>query len=219
MPQPDIARRNMIEGQLRPNKITDDALIDALAAIPREEFVPRAMQRIAYIDGDIALGGGRYLPEPMILAGLIQAAQVKKTDIVLDIGCGTGYASAVLGHLAGTVVAIDRDPVMVQAADKLLHDLDICNAAAVTQANLRAGYAQQGPYDVILINGAVNDVPLEIKKQLAEGGRLVAVLSRNGRMGNAIMITRKKEGLLTETLFDAAAPLLAGFETPDAFKF
>jgi protein-L-isoaspartate(D-aspartate) O-methyltransferase len=138
----------MIQCQVRTNKVTDPALIETLRSVPRERFVPGSLEGIAYVDEDIAIGNGRYLSEPMVLARLIQAAQVGKGDVVLDIGCGTGYSTAVLGHLAATVVGIEQDKGMVQQADRLLHDLDICNTAIVQRADLREGYAQQGPYNV-----------------------------------------------------------------------
>ena len=212
-------RKNMINGQVRTNKVTDPALLDALRVVPRERFVPGHLQGIAYIDEDIAIGNGRYLPEPMVLARLVQAAGVGKGDIVLDIGCGTGYSSAVLGHLAATVVGIEHDKDMMQQADRLLHDLDICNTAVVQRADLCEGYAQQGPYNVILINGSVPSVPEKIKSQLADGGRLVTVLSKRGHMGSAVLMTRAGETFDTRVLFDAATPTLAGFEAPETFVF
>lgn len=213
------ARENMVEGQIRPNRVTDAAIVAAMREIPRERFVPRHLQSVAYADEDIAIGNGRYLPEPMVLARLVQAAEVKKTDIVLDIGCGTGYSSALLGHLANTVIGLERDKGMAQEADRLLHALGIVNTAVVRQDDLREGYAQQGPYDVILINGAVAEVAENIKAQLADGGRLVTVVSRKGHMGIAVLITRAGGAFTQQVLFDAATPLLAGFEAPDAFEF
>lgn len=213
------SRENMVEGQIRPNRVTDPLLIDAMRTIPRERFVPRHLQNVAYVDEDIALGNGRYLPEPMVLARLLQEAKISKSDIVLDIGCGTGYSSALIGHLASTVIGIEKDGNMTQAADQLLHELGIVNAAVLPCQDLRDGYAQQGPYDVILINGSVPVVPEKIKDQLAIGGRLITVLSKKGHMGSAVLITRQGEGFLTRLLFDAATPTLAGFESPDIFTF
>jgi protein-L-isoaspartate(D-aspartate) O-methyltransferase len=213
------ARKNMVENQLRPNKVTDTAVLEAMSRIPREQFVPRHLQSAAYVDEDVPLGNGRYLREPAIVARLIQEAGVRKKDIVLDIGCNSGYSSAVLGHLADTVVGLEFDDHLADEADKLLHDLDICNAIVVRQKDLREGYAQQGPYDVIFINGSVPAVPEKIKSQLAEGGRLVTVLSENGHMGTAILMTRTRENFSTRVLFDAATPTLSGFEQKKGFVF
>ena len=215
----DLARKNMIDGQLKPNKVTDVRIIDAVSKIPREKFVPGHLKSIAYIDEDIAVGKGRFLPEPMVLARLVQEAGIVKGDIVLDIGCGTGYSTAVLGHLAGTVVGIEHNKDMAEEADKLLHDLDIVNAVVIQQQDLREGYAQQGPYNVILINGSVPAVPDKIRLQLADGGKLVTVLSNRGHMGSAVLITRVGGSFETRVLFDAATPTLAGFESPKTFAF
>lgn len=209
----------MVESQIRTNKVTDGGLISAMRKIPREKFVPRHLQGVAYADEDIALGGGRWLREPMVLARLIQEADIKKTDLVLDIGCGTGYSTAVLGHLASTVVGLEQNKDMSDEADRLLHDLDIVNAVVIQQKDLREGYAQQGPYDAILINGSVPVVPDKIKSQLADGGRLVTVLSTRGHMGNAVLITRFGESFSTRVLFDAATPTLSGFEASKTFEF
>jgi protein-L-isoaspartate(D-aspartate) O-methyltransferase len=215
----DRARENMIKGQLCPNKVTDLSLIEALIKVPREVFVPRHLQHIAYADEDIDLGNGRYLAETRVLARLIQAAEIKKSDVVLDIGCGTGYSAALLGQLAGTVVGVEENQRMAEEADKLLHDLDICNAVVVHKNTLQEGYAQQGPYNVILLNGSVPAVPERIRMQLAEGGKLVTVLSRDGHMGSAIMMLRSGDHFSTRVLFDAAMPVLAGFKRKEGFVF
>lgn len=209
----------MVESQLRTNKVTDKPLLDAMRKIPRESFVPRHLQGFAYVDEDIPLGKGRWLREPIIIARLIQAAEVKRDDLVLDIGCNTGYTTAVLGHLAGTVVGLEFDEQLAKEADKLLHDLDVCNAVVVRQPQLREGYASQGPYNVILINGSVPVVPDVIKAQLADGGRLVTVISEKGSMGSAAIITRHGDTFSTKLLFDAATPTLMGFEAQKKFAF
>lgn len=218
------ARKNMVDGQLLPNKITDPALIDALRRIPRENFVPEEMRGIAYVDEDIAIGGGRYLPEPLVLARLLQEASLKRTDVVLDIGSGTGYAAAIMGNLAGTVVGLESNAAMAAAAESMLRDLGVINAAVVHQPDLRQGYPQQGPYNVILINGSVPHVPENILQQLADGGRLLTVRSQTkikgrGYMGTGIMITRRGAHFAMQSLFDAATPTLSGFESPEAFVF
>lgn len=209
----------MVECQLRPNKVTDAALLDAVRKIPREQFVPRHLQSVAYVDEDVPLGNGRYLREPVIVARLIQEAGVQKDDIVLDIGCNTGYSTAVLGHLAGTVVALEAEDHFADEAEKLLHDLDICNVVVVRQKDLREGYSQQGPYDVIFINGSIPVVPAKIRAQLADGGRLVTVLSDLGHMGTATLMTRSGDSYSSRALFDAATPTLKGFEAEKTFVF
>lgn len=213
------ARENMVECQLRPNRVTDEAIIDAMRKIPREKFVPRHLQGFAYVDEDVPLGNGRYLREPVIVARLIQAANIQKSDVVLDIGCNTGYSTAVMGHLAATVVGLEMEDTLANEADKLLHDLDIINVVVVRHGKLSEGYAAQGPYNVILINGSVPAVPDGIKAQLAEGGRLVTVVSKHGHMGQAVLIERHGDHFSTRVLFDAATPTLVGFEAAKSFAF
>lgn len=215
----DLARKNMIDGQIKPNKVTDAALLQAISIVPRERFVPRHLQSLAYVDEDIALGNGRYLPEPMVIARLIQEARIERDDLVLDIGCGTGYSTALIGHLAATVVGIESDRALADEADKLLHDLEVLNAVVVHQHDLRHGYAQQGPYQVIVINGSIPEVPADILGQLANGGRLVTVLSKKGNMGQAVIVRRHVDNFVTQNLFDAATPTLSGFEKPAGFEF
>lgn len=213
------ARKNMVDGQLLPNKITDSGLIGAMRQIPRESFVPAAMQGIAYIDEDIALGNGRYLPEPLVLARLLQAANLRKTDVVLDIGCGTGYSAAVMSCLAATVVGLEQNSGLASAAENQLRELGLCNVAVVQQGDLRLGYAGQGPYNVILINGSVPEIPVALLQQLADGGRLITVRAGKRDMGTAVMVTRRGDNFATRSLFDAAMPTLAGFEKTEGFVF
>ena len=170
----EIARANMVDNQIKTNRVTDLRLIEALERLPRERFVPEAKRGIAYVDEDIDLGGGRWLMEPMVLARLLQAADVQRDEMVLVIGCATGYAAAVLAHLAGTVVALESDEALAAAAEAAVADLEIDNLVVVRGA-LTAGYAKQAPYNVILIDGAVAEIPPEICDQLSEGGRLVTV--------------------------------------------
>ena len=213
------ARENMVEGQVRPNKVTHPGLLDAMRFVPRERFVPRHLQHIAYVDEDIPLGNGRYLPEPMVLARLVQAAEIRAEDVVLDIGCGTGYSAAILGQLAATVVGLEQNAQMTAEADRLLHELGVVNAVVIQQEDLRQGYAQQEPYDVIVINGSVPHVPETILHQLSDGGRLVTVQSKKGHLGQAVLMTRKGNAFETRILFDAAVPTLSGFEIPQFFVF
>lgn len=212
------ARLNMVEGQVKPNRVTDGALLNAMANVPRELFVPAASRGIAYVDEDISIGGGRYLLEPMVFARLVQEAGVGKEDVVLDIGCGTGYSTAVLARLANTVVALESDADFADRAGDLLSDMNVDNAVIV-KGGLPAGHAAQGPYPVILINGAVAEAPQALFDQLADGGRLVTVLAGKGRVGRAVLYRRIGEIVSRRELFDASTPLLPGFEPVPAFEF
>ncbi|WP_421709784.1 protein-L-isoaspartate O-methyltransferase family protein [Algihabitans sp.] len=212
------ARINMVESQLRTNRVWNHRLLEAFETLPRESFVPEKARGFAYVDEDLPIGQGRFVMEPMVLARLIQAAAIQDGDMVLDLGCGLGYSTAVLARLAATVVAVEEVPDFVASATEALEALEITNAV-VLQGALTQGYAKQAPYDVILLGGAVAEVPQEIEAQLAEGGRLVCVLLDQDGIGRA-MLMRKDEGVVSgRVLFDAATPVLPGFERKSGFVF
>lgn len=220
MTSAEISRKNMIDCQIKPNKVTDEALLDILGRTPRERFVPRHLQAMAYIDEDIPMGNGRYLPEPMVLARLIQEAAIKPTDIVLDVACGTGYSTAIMAQLAATVVGVEASKDMADEAERHLRDLDILNVAIIHQNDLRAGYPQQGPYQVILINGAADSIPQTLTSQLADGGRLLAIIKpAHSRIGQAVLVTRLGDNFVTRPLFDAGTPSLPGLSETAKFEF
>ncbi|WP_374765169.1 protein-L-isoaspartate O-methyltransferase family protein [Yunchengibacter salinarum] len=212
-----LARQHMIDGQLKPSEVVDSALLDAMAEIPRELFVPKARRSVAYVDEDLSLGDGRYLMEPMVFARLVQAARIRPDEAVLDIGCTTGYSTAVLARLADAVVAVEEDAALVKKAEAALAKLEIVNAAVVEGA-LRDGVPGQGPYDVIFLGGAVSSVPDSLVRQLKEGGRLVTVLM-DGGVGRAYMVTLQNGVAGGRELFDANVPMLPGFEAEKKFVF
>lgn len=212
------ARDNMIDSQLRTNKVTDERLLEAFATVPRELFVPEERRGIAYVDEDIAIGEGRYLMEPMVLARLLQAAEIGSGDMLLDVGAGSGYASAIAAKLAATAVALELEAPLARQADEILSDLGVDNAVVV-QGPLTEGYAKQAPYNVILLSGAVAAVPEAISGQLAEDGRLVAVVDDGGGVGRAVLMQSVAGRLSSRPLFDASIPYLAGFEPEAGFRF
>jgi protein-L-isoaspartate(D-aspartate) O-methyltransferase len=212
------SRRMMVDGQVRTNDVTDLRLIDAMLVVPRERFVPRDLQPLAYLDRDLGVGaGGRALVKPMVLAKMIQAANVGEHDLVLVVGCATGYSSAVLARLADAVVALEEDAELARTANQVLGDVGAPNVAVVT-GPLTAGWPGQGPYDVIMLNGAVELVPEALLGQLKDGGRLVGVVG-NRPMGKATLYRAASGRVSAQPLFDAAAPLLPGFARPAAFVF
>ena len=212
------ARLNMVGSQLRTNKVTDLALIEAFETVPRERFVPEPLRGIAYVDEDVPLGGGRFVMEPMILARLLQAARPGPDDIALDIGCGTGYGTAILSRLTATVVALESDAALAAAANQVLSGLEFDNAVVV-EGKLTEGYPKQAPYNVILLSGAVAEVPPAIGAQLAEGGRLVTVVEAGTGLGRATLMQRDSGVISSRVLYDAAVPLLPGFEAEPGFVF
>ncbi len=212
------ARFNMVESQLRTNKVTDLRLLGAFETVPRERFVPEPLRGIAYIDEDVALGGGRFVMEPRVLARLLQAAEPGPEDVALDLGCGSGYATAILSRLVATVVALEDDAALAAAANRTLDELEIDNAVVV-EGRLAEGYPKQAPYNVILLGGAVAEVPAVIADQLAEDGRLVTVVSAGPGLGRATLMRRDGGVVSSRVLYDAALPVLPGFEAEPGFVF
>ena len=214
----EAARAHMIESQLRPNKVTDELVLGAFARIRRELFVPEHLRMVAHVDEDLPLGGGRFLMEPRVAARLLQAAAMERTDIVLIVGAGTGYEAALAAALARNVVALEEDPDLARHARAALVEHSIASVSVV-EGPLSQGYRPRAPYDVILFNGAVAEVPSEIASQLAEGGRLLAVVKPAQALGRATLMTRTGGVLARRVLFDAATPPLPGFSPKPAFVF
>ncbi len=212
------ARRNMVDCQIRPNKVTDERILAAMAEVPRERFVPDDLAAIAYVDEDIDVGSGRFLMEPLALARMLQCLEIKDTEVALVIGCATGYPAAILARLAATVVALESDHALATGATSTLEDLAYDNTVVV-EADLRSGLGQQAPYDVILFGGAVASIPDQISDELAEGGRLCAVVDDESGMGKAVMVVRSGGVLSRRVLFDAAMPMLPGFTREASFVF
>lgn len=212
------ARATMVDSQLRTNKVTNQRLLDAFSAVPRELFVPESQRGIAYIDEDLPIGERRFLMEPMVLARLLQAAAVAPSDIVLEIGSGSGYAAAILARLAETVVALESDATQRERANATLGELGLDNVVVV-DGGLTEGYPKQAPYNVILVSGAVDEIPPAISDQLAEDGRLATVLKAGSVMGQAVLMRRVGDVIASRVLFDAATPLLPEFRRDAGFQF
>jgi protein-L-isoaspartate(D-aspartate) O-methyltransferase len=218
MPDYATARFHMVEGQIRPNKVTNAALVDALMNVPRELFVPPSRKSAAYVDEDLPIARGRYLMEPMVFARLVNETAPDKRSVVLDIGCASGYSAAVLARVAGTVVALESDPDLAAEAAAHLKTVGADNAVVV-RGPLTEGLPGQGPYDVILIGGAVGEVPANLIAQMAEGGRLAAIVAPGSGIGRA-MLYEKIGGVVSQrALFDASSPYLVGFEPQHGFTF
>lgn len=212
------ARINMVENQIRANRVGDPGVIRALAEIPRELFVPKPMRGFAYVDDDLDVGGGRFIIEPLVLARLLAEARIKPTDVVLSIGDATGYSTAVTARLAQTVVALECDGDWANRATQSLNDLGIDNAAVVL-GRLEKGYPAQAPYDVIVVAGAVAELPMDLCRQLGDGGRLVAVVNSTPGLGRGTLVVRVGDSWGRRVLFDAATPVLPGFQPQAKFVF
>lgn len=224
-PAPDFyasARFNMVESQLRPNRVIDDKLLDIMGRLPREAFLPADQKTFAYTDGDVSVGYGRKLLSPMVLARMIMALNLKDDDRVLDIGPATGYSSAILNDIAGEIIALESDPALTRQLQQNKIDFLLENTRLV-QGSLSDGHAPASPYNAIIIEGAAQWIPEKITNQLADGGRMVCVVYPEGdlygKIGEARLYTKQSKGIVEQKLFDAAAPVLPGFTTRPKFVF
>jgi protein-L-isoaspartate(D-aspartate) O-methyltransferase len=218
MPLYEAARGNMIESQIRPNKVTDERVIAAFGRIRRELFVPEHLRGVAYIDEDLPLGGGRYLMEPMVTARLLQAAAVAAKESAMVVGAGVGYEAALLSVLGRSVVAVEDNVELARIGRGALVEHRIASVKYVEEPP-RLGHKPGAPYDVILFGGAVAQIPDEIAAQLGESGRMLAVIRAEAGLGRATLITRTGGVLAHRVIFDAATPLLPGFFPKPAFVF
>jgi len=214
----ETLRQRMVDSQVRTWDVTDRYLIDAFLEIPRERFVTGSQLPFAYSDMELPVdGSGRVLLAPALLGRMIQALEIEKSDVVMDLGCGRGYSSALLGHLAEAVVAVEPDEDLRHAAEANMAALKIDNVAVV-EGSLTEGYPSEGPYDAILIAAGAEVVPDALFEQLAEDGRL-AVVERNGEFGRAKIFTRAGGHVSGRAVVDAAAPVLPGFQRKREFVF
>ncbi|WP_417679999.1 protein-L-isoaspartate O-methyltransferase family protein [Roseibium sp.] len=214
------SRRRMVDNQLRTNDVTDHRILDAMEEVPRERFLPASKRAIAYIDEDLPMvseGFGRYLMKPHVFGKLVQLAEVRPDDVVLVIGTGSGYSAAVLSKLAASVVAVEEDSDLASAAGETLVELGIENAAVV-EGVLAAGYASEGPYDVIVVDGAVDQLPEGLLNQLKTGGRLVVIEGRGGAAA-ARLYRSSGDAISSRFAFNASAAVLPGFEKTPEFVF
>jgi len=211
------ARQHMINSQIRTNDVTDPAILTSFRAVPRENFVPAGQRALAYSDVHIETDKGRYLIRPRDFSKILDAAEILPSDIVLDIACGRGYSTAVLAGLCDTVVGLDDDEDRVNHASDLLMKSDVTNAAIV-KGDLKSGAREHGPFNVIVISGSVSEVPKTWLDQLANGGRLVAVI-QNGPMGRVTVFTRSGDAIGERVVFDASVPTLVGFTPTPEFVF
>lgn len=211
------ARRTMmVDTQVRPNDVTKFPVIEAMLTIPREEFVPASRRAVAYSGENLEIGNGRVLLEPRTLAKLVEALDIQPGDLLLDLGCGYGYSSAVVARMAEAVVAIEEDEAMVAEAEARLSDAGIFNVA-VLHGKLVEGQPRQAPYDVIMIGGGVEEVPQTLLDQLKEGGRIGTVFIENNL--GVVRVGRRLNGHVSwRYAFNAYAPLLAGFERMRGFS-
>lgn len=220
-----LQRKNMVESQVRPNDITDRRIIRSMLQVPRETFLPPALRSIAYMDEDVPLraGSGRTAGEarammaPRVFAKLVQLAEISDSDIVLDIGIGSGYSAAVIANLCETVVGVESDVELAEAATKSLEEQEIDNVVVV-QGPLNAGYPSEGPFDAIVVEGRICELPDTLLDQLKDGGRLVAI--HDAGPVSHLTLWRRIGGTFDQrTATEVGAPALPGFDRPQTFVF
>ena len=208
-------RRVMVDTQVRPSDVTKFPVIDAMLSVPREIFVPDAQREAAYADTNIALSPDRSLLEPRTLAKMLDALDIRADELLLDVGCGLGYSSAVAARMAEAVVALEEDEAMAGEAQGLLSDIGADNVV-IHQGPLAEGAAEHGPYDVILIEGGVEQVPAAILEQLKEGGRIACVFME-GALGSARLGYKSGGAVSWRFLFNAGATVLPEFRKEVSF--
>lgn len=205
----------MVDTQVRPSDVTKFPIIEAMLAVPREAFVPDARREAAYSDESVDLGQGRVMLEPRTLAKLLDGLDVQPEEMVLTIGCGLGYSAAILARMSDFVVAVEQDDAMAAEAQSILSEHGVDNVAVVSGA-LSSGAAKHGPYDVILIEGAIETLPQAIMDQLKVGGR-IACLFEEGMLGVARIGYKADDAISWQYLFNAGSRVLAGFEAKAEF--
>jgi protein-L-isoaspartate(D-aspartate) O-methyltransferase len=212
------ARLNMVENQLRPHQIDDPRLLAAMREVPRELFLPKSLRGVAYADEDLLLPTGGHLIEPLALARMIQVAEITPQDVVLLLGCTTGYAAAILARLAATVILVQPGVAAAQPVETLLEDRGVDNVVVAVSDDPSAGQPSQAPFDVILLVGAVDGLPPALGEQIGQGGRLVAVID-DGRVGKLTVFTRLHGVIGRQVLFDANISRMAGLTKGAEFAF
>jgi len=211
------ARTAMVDCQIRPSDVTRYPIIHAMLTVPREEYLPNEAQAIAYMGDHVEIGHGRVCLDPRVLAKLIDALRIQPNDLVLDIGCGLGYSTAVIAMIAEAVVALEQDEALAEGAAATLTAQGVDNAVVET-GTLAEGAPAHGPYDVIILQGGIETLPTAIVDQLRPDGR-IAMIEMKGELGVAQLGVKNANGITWRRSFDATAPILPGFSAEKAFVF
>ncbi|MCF6273890.1 MAG: protein-L-isoaspartate O-methyltransferase [Rhodobacteraceae bacterium] len=210
-------RTAMVDGQVRPSDVTLYPVIEAMLHVPREDYVPEALREVAYIGDHLPLGGGRVVLDARVMAKMLESLAIQPDELVLDVGAGLGLSSALVAHLAEAVIALEEGETMAKEAEALLAAHDVDNAIVEVGA-LAAGAPRHGPYDVILIEGGVGEVPAALVEQLKLGGRMGAIMM-DGALGRCMIGIKTASGMDWRWSFDATAPVVPGFEKQTIFAF
>ncbi|AYD01542.1 protein-L-isoaspartate O-methyltransferase [Neorhizobium sp. NCHU2750] len=213
----EAARVKMVESQIRTTDVTSHSVLRAFLSVPREAFVPEKVKALAYADADIALAPGRYMMDASPLAKLLQAAEISKDDRVLLLGAGSGYVAALLSQLAGSVTALEVDASLAEQARANLASFNCPNVTVVT-GDMAQGHAASSPYELIFVDGAIEEVPSVLLEQLSEGGRLVAVVGY-GNAAQAKVLLREHGAISESSRFNLSIKPLPGFVKAKEFVF
>ena len=211
------ARVAMVDCQVRPSDVTRYPIIEAMLTIPREQFVPSASRDVAYMGEHIHFSPDRVLLDPRVMGKMLDAVAITGDELVLDIGCGHGYSSAVIGWMAEAVIAVEPDEAMANEAMRMLSEQEIGNVV-VENMSLDGGAPEHGPYDAIVIQGGIEALPDAIEAQLKDGGRIAAIFM-DGAIGQCCLGRKTPTGISWRRVFDATAPVLPGFVAEKAFEF
>jgi protein-L-isoaspartate(D-aspartate) O-methyltransferase len=212
------ARAFMVEGQVRTNDVTDKRITELMGRIERERFVPANKVALAYADVCVEVKPGRFLLDPRSFAKLLQLAEVHEGERVLDVACATGYSTAILCGLSADVVALEEDEELARFAAPILRSSPKLGRLYGVVGPHSAGAAGQAPFDVIFVNGAVEEIPKAWIEQLRDGGRLVVILGE-GPTGKAHFCVKKAGSLSRRFAFDATVPVLPGLYRSRSFVF
>jgi protein-L-isoaspartate(D-aspartate) O-methyltransferase len=214
------ARKNMVDCQIHTSGVVHTGLLNAFETVPRELFVPEELKGVAYYDEAIPVTKNRVLLEPLTLSKMLEAANLTEDDVVLDIGGATGYAAAIMSPNVSTIIALESKEEYITAAEKNWKQLDACNIISC-EGPLKAGEADKGPYDVIVLHGAVPQIPENLTAQLTQNGRMLLIIKKPGeKLGQATLVQSLGENTFSSyTLFECGADYLEGFAPKPAFSF
>lgn len=217
MPDFQSQRRMMVDTQIRPSDVTKFPIIDAFLNVTREAFVPESHRAVTYAGGEIPLSEGRVMLEPRSLAKMLDALDLQRSEMVLDLGCGLGYSTAILAHMAQAVIGVEEDAELAAEAQSALASEGVDNAVLV-DAPLTEGAAQYGPYDAMIVQGGVQEIPAALLEQLKEDGRIIAIFM-DGPLGEVRLGHKLATGMSWRMVFNASAPLLPSFTRKSDFVF
>lgn len=206
----EIARTNMVKSQILPQNIRNELLVDIISKTPRQIFIPEEKQGVAYIDEAVSVGGGRYILSPMVFAKMVEALDIKGTESILDIACGTGYSSVILAKLCRKVVAVESNNDLASKAHLNLNKLGINNVIIIGD-RLVDGHEESAPYDIIFINGAIKEIPSSLLSQLGDNGKLITIVSKSRNMGSIVLLKKINSIVSSEDIFDVNLPIIEDF--------